>query len=318
MADAIVHRGPDEDGYLDRRGWASPTAGSPSSASPTASSRSPTRTAPSGASSTASSSTTRKCAEGLEAKGHRFRTHTDTELIPHLWEDHGEGMFDAPEGPVRLLPVRHRTQRRLPGPRPLRHLPAVLDRAPARRDDWLLFASEIKALLASGMVPAEPDLRGINHVFTFFAMPGPVTCFEGVNLLPPGHYLRVRLGTNPADAIEERTYWEMDFPDRGPGRRPAGTRSGRRVRAALHPVGRAPAAGRRAGRVVPVRRRRFERRRRDGEQGPRPADPDVHHRRQVEGAQRDAGGGTGRPARRDAAGRGRLRRTRRCATRTRS
>ena len=48
-----------------------------------------------------------------------------------------------------------------------------------RQGDWLLFASEIKGLLASGMVPARPDLRGIDHVFTFSALPAPVTCFEG-------------------------------------------------------------------------------------------------------------------------------------------
>src|ERR1051325_5828125 len=63
-----------------------------------------------------------------------------------------------------------------------------------RQDDWLLFASEIKALLASGFVEARPDLRGINHLFTFFSLPGPVTCFEGVQLLPPGHFLRVQMG----------------------------------------------------------------------------------------------------------------------------
>ena len=39
-----------------------------------------------------------------------------------------------------------------------------------RQGEWLLFASEIKALLASGMVPARPDLRGIDHVFTFAAV----------------------------------------------------------------------------------------------------------------------------------------------------
>src|SRR6266568_7738688 len=61
-----------------------------------------------------------------------------------------------------------------------------------RQGDWLLFASEIKALLASGLVPARPDVRGINHVFTFFAMPGPVTCFEGVSALLPGHFLDIR------------------------------------------------------------------------------------------------------------------------------
>src|SRR5262249_49386332 len=80
---------------------------------------------------------------------------------------------------------------------------------------YFLFASEVRALLASGLVPPEPDLRGINQVFTFFAVPGPTTCFRGVNLLPPGHSLRIRLRTNPDDAIEERAYWEMDFPDAG-------------------------------------------------------------------------------------------------------
>src|SRR5438067_12552075 len=79
----------------------------------------------------------------------------------------------------------------------------------------LLFASEIKALLASGMVPARPDVRGINHVFTFFALPGPVTCFEGVNLLLPGHYLRVRPGRGGEPCrVEDAVYWEIDFPDR--------------------------------------------------------------------------------------------------------
>jgi asparagine synthase (glutamine-hydrolysing) len=73
-------------------------------------------------------------------------------------------------------------------------------------------------------VPAKPDLRGIDHVFTFFALPAPVTCFEGVQLLPPGHYLRIvpaNAGTAPL--VEERAYWQMDFPDRGqedPGRDP--------------------------------------------------------------------------------------------------
>src|SRR5678816_4750084 len=60
-----------------------------------------------------------------------------------------------------------------------------------RQGDWLLFASEIKALLASGMAPARPDRRGIDHIFTFAALPEPVTCFEGVQLLRAGHYLDV-------------------------------------------------------------------------------------------------------------------------------
>jgi asparagine synthase (glutamine-hydrolysing) len=86
-----------------------------------------------------------------------------------------------------------------------------------RQGDWLLFASEIKALLASGMVAARPEPRGINHLFTFFAMPGPITCFEGIFSLTPGRYLHVQLGRcggEPA-LVSEKIYWEMDFPDQG-------------------------------------------------------------------------------------------------------
>src|SRR5262249_29183210 len=77
-------------------------------------------------------------------------------------------------------------------------------------------ASEIKALLASGMVEPRPDPRGVNHIFTFFALPGPVTCFTGVNYLPPGHYLRIQLDpTAGSSRVSEHTYWEIDFPDLG-------------------------------------------------------------------------------------------------------
>ncbi len=68
------------------------------------------------------------------------------------------------------------------------------------------------------MVPARPDLRGIDHIFTFAAMPGPITCFEGVQLLPrrPLFCKSLRATNRGASAaINERAYWEMDFPDSG-------------------------------------------------------------------------------------------------------
>jgi asparagine synthase (glutamine-hydrolysing) len=86
----------------------------------------------------------------------------------------------------------------------------------AVRDGWLLFASEIKALLASGMVQAAADWRGIEQIFTCMAVPGPATCFEGVQTLLPGHYLSIQ--RDPMDGtakIEDRTYWEIDYPDMG-------------------------------------------------------------------------------------------------------
>jgi asparagine synthase (glutamine-hydrolysing) len=94
-----------------------------------------------------------------------------------------------------------------------------------RQGDWILFASEIKALLASGMVPARPDLRGIDHLFTFSALPAPVTCFEGIQLLPPGRYLRIEpRNGSAASVVEERSYWEIDFPDEGDEQRVADPR----------------------------------------------------------------------------------------------
>jgi asparagine synthase (glutamine-hydrolysing) len=148
----------------------------------------------------------------LEGKGHRFRTHCDTELLPHLWEDHGEGMLEKLRG---QFAVALWDQRR-------RQVILARDRfgiCPlfwSRQGDWLLFASEIKALMASGMVPIRPDPRGIHHIFTYFAVPGPVTCFEGIHCLVPGHYLSIRPSQGgPAGRIEERIYWQVDYPDAG-------------------------------------------------------------------------------------------------------
>ena len=86
-----------------------------------------------------------------------------------------------------------------------------------RQGDWLLFASEIKALIASGMVPvASRSARHPPCSSPFFALPGPVTCFEGINLLLPGHYLSIRPGQDgQAARIEDRVFWEVDFPDAG-------------------------------------------------------------------------------------------------------
>ena len=60
----------------------------------------------------------------------------------------------------------------------------------AEGDGWLLWGSEIKALLASGLVAARPDPRGIDHLFTFFCAGTTRTFFEGVKSLPPGHFLQ--------------------------------------------------------------------------------------------------------------------------------
>ena len=149
----------------------------------------------------------------LKERGHKLVTHCDTEIIPHLWEDYREKMWERLRGQFAIALWDE----------PRRQLHLGRDRfgiAPlfwTQQGDWLLFASEIKGLLASGMVPARPDRRGIDHVFTFSAVPGPRTCFENVQLLPPGHFLSITPGNGRVARAEvkERAYWEIHFPDEG-------------------------------------------------------------------------------------------------------
>ena len=213
MSRALFHRGPDEEGFLQRPGLA--LASRRLSIVGLADGQQPMTNEDRSVSVVFNGELfdhVERRAE-LAARGHQMRTHCDTEIIPHLWEDHQEGMFERLRGQFAIALWDERRRR----------LMLCRDRfgiSPlywTRQGDWLLFASEIKGLLASGMVTAKPDLRGIDHIFTFAAMPGPITCFEGVQLLPAGHYLQITPGSvsGVAPEITERTYWEMDFPNHG-------------------------------------------------------------------------------------------------------
>lgn len=146
----------------------------------------------------------------LEARGHRFRTNSDCEILVHLWEEYGEDFFPHLKGQFAfaLFDTRHRqlilARDRL-GICPLYY---------CRQEDWLYFGSEIKALLASGQVKARVDRRALDHVFSFFAMASRRTMFAGVQCVLPGTYLRIG-----PEGIEERTYWDLNFPDQGQERR---------------------------------------------------------------------------------------------------
>jgi len=213
MAWALLHRGPDEEGFLVRPGLA--LAARRLSIVGLADGQQPVSNEDRSISVVFNGElfdyVERR--EELKARGHRFVTHCDTELIPHLWEDYGEKMWERLRGQFAIALWDERK----------RHLQLGRDRfgiAPlfwTRQNDWLLFASEIKGLLASGMVPVRPDRRGIDHIFTFCAMPGPRTCFEGVQLLPPGHFLSISPanGNGASAVVQKRAFWEMDFPDQG-------------------------------------------------------------------------------------------------------
>jgi asparagine synthase (glutamine-hydrolysing) len=223
MTRAIIHRGPDEEGYFKRPGV---VLGSRRlSIVGLADGQQPVTNEDRSVSVVFNGEFfdyREKYAE-LVARGHRLVTHCDTEIIPHFWEESQGGMFELLRGQFALALFDERRHCLILG----RDRFGICPLYWTRQGDWLLFASEIKALLASGMVPARPDLRGIDHIFTFAALPGPITCFEGVQLLPPGHYLEIIPGSagGVGPVINERAYWEMDFPDRGHENRGGDARS---------------------------------------------------------------------------------------------
>jgi len=119
------------------------------------------------------------------ARGHRLRTHCDTEILAHLYEDEGIdfaarlngifafALFDQARG--KLFLVRD----------PLGVKPLVY----AVRDGKLAFGSEAKAVLASGLVGAELDETSLHLTMNVRYVPGSRTFFRGIRRLPPGHAL---------------------------------------------------------------------------------------------------------------------------------
>src|ERR671933_251499 len=118
----------------------------------------------------------------LEARGHRFRTRCDTEVLVHGYEEWGAALLDRLNGQFAFAIHDRRNEsvflaRDRFGVRPLFY---------SLRGGTLHFASEVKALFASGEVPAAPDPVGLDEVFTFWAARAPRTPFLGVRSLEPG------------------------------------------------------------------------------------------------------------------------------------
>jgi asparagine synthase (glutamine-hydrolysing) len=146
----------------------------------------------------------------LLARGHRLATRCDTEAWVHLYEDLGEKMFEKARGQFAVSLWDRNTRTLILG----RDRVGICPLYYTEVDGWLLWASEIKALLASGMVAARPDPRGVDHFFTFFCAGTTRTFFDGISSLPPGHFLQVRDGR-----ATKHCYWDLDFPDAGSERR---------------------------------------------------------------------------------------------------
>jgi asparagine synthase (glutamine-hydrolysing) len=140
--------------------------------------------------------------EELEEKGHRFSTHSDTEVIVHLYEEYGEKCLSHLNGQFAFA-IRDKRRNRLfiardrVGIRPLFY---------TQLDGSFLFASEIKALFAERKVKRELDPLALDQIFTFWMTIPPRTAFKDIFELPAGHYLIIERGT-----IEKKKYWDLDF-----------------------------------------------------------------------------------------------------------
>lgn len=148
--------------------------------------------------------------QNLLSKGHQLTTHCDTEAWVHLYEDYGEEMFSKVKGQFAVALWDRKNKTLILG----RDRVGICPLFYAEHDGWLLWASEIKGLLASGLIQPVPDPKGIDHLFNFFCTGATRTCFKGIQSIPPGHYLKVKEGQ-----IKLVQHWDLDFPDSGEERR---------------------------------------------------------------------------------------------------
>ncbi len=144
--------------------------------------------------------------EQLRRLGHTFTTSSDTEVIVHAWEQWGEDCFSRFNGQWAIGLWDRRTRRLVLSRDRLGVRPLYYTTSGSR----LLFASEIKALLADPAVPRRWDPVGLEQTMTYWSCVAPRTVMEGIHQLPPGH-----VATFDADGLRSVPYWTIDFPARG-------------------------------------------------------------------------------------------------------
>src|SRR6266403_2470387 len=147
----------------------------------------------------------------LEGKSnaHRFRSHTDTEVIVHLYEEYGpvrlkeclnrlNGMFALAICDLRGALPKLFLARDHFGIKPLYY---------SERGGKLAFASEVKALLEVPGIEASMSMEALDQYLTFLWVPDPLTMFEGIRKLPAGHYATWQRGD-----FKIEQYWDLTFP----------------------------------------------------------------------------------------------------------
>jgi asparagine synthase (glutamine-hydrolysing) len=142
----------------------------------------------------------------LEKRGHKFQTQSDTEILPHLYEEYGAEMVDHLNGMFafalwdkrkeKLLIARDRF-----GEKPLYY--GVFD-------GKLIFGSELKVLLANPAVKTEIDLNALRQFLSFDYVPAPKSIYKNIYKLPAAHLLTVEKGD-----VKTQRYWNLSW-EKGP------------------------------------------------------------------------------------------------------
>lgn len=145
----------------------------------------------------------------LEKKGHKFVTQSDTEILPHLYQEYGEDLVDHLNGMYafslwdtrkkKLIIARDRY-----GEKPLYY---------GMFDGKLIYASEPKAMLAHPSVKAELDLDALRQYLSFDYVPAPHSIYKGISKLPAAHIMTVENGE-----LKSRRYWNLSWEKTEQGR----------------------------------------------------------------------------------------------------
>ncbi len=142
----------------------------------------------------------------LEKRGHKFVTQTDTEIVPHLYQEYGDDFVDHINGMFaitlwdtrkkRLVIARDRY-----GEKPLYY---------GIFDGKLIYASEPKALLAHPSVNVELDTQSLRQYLSFDYVPAPHSIYKGISKLPAAHIMTIENGE-----VKTRRYWNLSFSKNG-------------------------------------------------------------------------------------------------------
>ena len=164
----------------------------------------------------------RELREQLQSKGHNFRTQTDTEVLLQSWAEWGKNCLPRLNG-MFAFAIWDDRERSLFLARDRVGIKPLYYARPSWKPDGqeglashgalLVFASEIKSILASGLIKAELDPESLHQFLTFLWAPDPNTLFRGIRTVPPGHVLTLH-----ENEISIRQWWDISFDEIEEGR----------------------------------------------------------------------------------------------------